>query len=358
MKKITTLAALAILLTACTKDKTKTVTKIDPVTGDTIKVEVPVGDSAVVGTSQDTASPQQVYAFTENNGVYTQQFRLQKGETYPLVTFQRNIQTMTGPDGKSVSATSQSTDDMTFTVNDFKDGVYDLSVNLIGKTNSQTANGKTVSIDTKAAAPSDANLKIMWTINKALTGNKLQMKMKENGEVVSISGFDAIYNKISSAASAQIKDATEKAEFMKAFKQSFNEKILKEQFGKNLIILPKEGAKIGQKWTETENATPDGSVKLTTTYTLKSIENGVVTLTVSGGIPKKTDKRNQEGLSHSLSSELAQNGTIKFDQKTGWIINQNVSVKTTQTETISDGKQTQSMKSSTNSTVIVNPKNS
>nr|WP_262677100.1 DUF6263 family protein [Chryseobacterium taklimakanense] len=47
---------------------------------------------------------------------------------------------------------------------------------------------------------------------------------------------------------------------------------------------------MGQSWTETENATPDGSVKLTTTYTLKSVDNGLMTVTVSGGIPKKSDK--------------------------------------------------------------------
>ncbi|MDO5615909.1 MAG: DUF6263 family protein, partial [Cruoricaptor ignavus] len=289
---------------------------------------------------------------------YTQGFKLVKGETYPLVTFQRNVQTMTGPDGKSMSATSQSTDDMSFTVNDFQDGVYDISINLIGKSSSQTANGKTITVDTKAAAPTDANLKMMWNMNKALSGNKLQMKMKENGEIVSITGFDAIYNKIATAASSQIKEAKEKTEFQNAFKASFNEATIKEQFIQNILILPKAGAKIGQKWTETENASADGSVKLTTTYTLKSVENGIANLTVTGGIPKKTDKNNQEGISHSLSSELSQNGTIAIDQNTGWIINQNVTVKTTQTETISDGKESQTMKSTTASTVIVNPKNS
>ncbi|RXM51011.1 hypothetical protein BOQ60_26540, partial [Chryseobacterium sp. CH1] len=46
---------------------------------------------------------------------------------------------------------------------------------------------------------------------------------------------------------------------------------------------------------------------------------------------------------------------IKFDESTGWITNQNITVKTTQIETISDGKQSQSMKSVSNSSVMVNP---
>ncbi len=60
-------------------------------------------------------------------------------------------------------------------------------------------------------------------------------------------------------------------------------------------------------------------------------------------------------MTHSMSSELSQNGVIKFDQNTGWITNQNITVKTTQIETISDGKESQSMKSVSNSSVMVNP---
>lgn len=353
MKKLTAIALLSITMVACKKD-TKTVTKTDPVTGETITVEAPVSDSAaaeIPAAAAVISGP----AINETNGVYKQAFNLEKGKTYPLVTKQKNVQTMTGPDGKSMSGTTQSTDEMSFTVNDFKDGVYDITINLLGKSNSQTANGKTVTIDTKAAAPAGEELKMMWTINKALVGNKLQMKMKNTGEVVSISGFDPIYTKVSNAASGQIKEAEQKKAFVDGFKENFNEATIKEQFTKNLLILPKEGAKIGQKWSETENASPDGSVKLTTTYTLQSVENGVVKLLVSGGIPKKSDKQTQEGVTRTVSFDLSQNGTVLLDQNTGWVKNQNVTVKTSQSETLSDGKQSQSMKTSSTATVIVNP---
>lgn len=355
MKKIIAIAVLSLTVMACKKD-TKTVTKVDPKTGKTVTVEVPVTDSTEV-KNQDVTTTDNALAIAEHNGVYTQQFKLQKGETYPLTTFQRNVQTLTSPDGKTASGTANSTDEMSFTVVDFKDGVYDIDINILGKSSSQSANGKTVSVDTKGAAPKDANLKAMWSVNKALVGNKLKMKLKQNGEIVSISGFDTIYNKVNTATAAFIKDAKEKSAFLDGFKQSFNEKAIKEQLANNLAVLPKAGAKIGQSWTESENASADGSVKLTTKYTLKSVENGIVTISVNGGIPKKTDKQTQEGVTHSISSELSQSGTVTLDQKTGWIKNQNISVKTNQAETLSDGKQTQTMKSNTTTTVIVNPQN-
>ena len=351
MKKFTAIALLAITLVACKKE-TKTVTKVDPETGKTITVEVPVtnSDSLKVETPQA-----EVFAIRDSLGVYKQTFKLEKGETYPLVTYQKDVQTMTAPDGKSQSGTSEMTDEMSFTVNDLKDGIYDITINLTGKRNSQSANGKTVAIDTKQAEPKDEQLKMMWKVNKALVGNKLNLKMNESGKVLSITGFDTIYNKISASVGPAIKDAKEKAGFVNSFKQSFNEKMLKDQFTKNLLLIPAKGAKIGDKWSQSENATPDGKIKLTTTYTLKSVDDGIAKIAVSGGIPKKSDKQTKEGVTRSMSSELSQNGTITLDQKTGWVKNQNIAVKTTQTETLSDGKQSQTMKSVSNSTVVVNP---
>lgn len=348
MKKFTAIALISIALISCKKE-TQTITKVDPKTGKTITVEVPVSDSA---TAENAVSN---VAIKDSMGVYKQTFQLEKGKTYPLTTYQKDVQTMTAPDGKSQSGTSETTDEMSFLVNNFENGIYDITINLLGKRNSQSANGKSVVVDTKLAEPKEEQLKMMWKVNKALVGNKLNLKMDQNGKVISITGFDPIYSKVTASVGSVIKDAKQKTAFANSFKESFNEKVLKEQFSKNLILIPAKGIKIGEKWSESENATPDGKIKLTTNYILKSVDNGVATIAVNGGIPKKSDKKTQEGITRSMSSELSQNGIITLDQNTGWIKNQTISVKTTQTETLSDGKQSQSMKSVSNSTVVVNP---
>ena len=181
------------------------------------------------------------------------------------------------------------------------------------------------------------------------------MKMDTKGNVISITGFDAVYAKISKAISGLVKDANQRASVVASLKESFNEKVLKDQFAKNLTIIPKKGVKIGEKWSTSESADESGKFKVTSNYVLKSVGNGIAEISVTGGIPKKEEKKSQGEMTHSMSSELAQNGTIKFDQNTGWITNQNINVKTTQIETISDGKQSQSMKSVSNSSVMVNP---
>ena len=349
MKKITAIAILSIALISCNKE-TKTVTKVDPKTGKTITMEVPVTDSITV--KKELA---EISAIKDSAGIYKQTFKLVKGQTYPLVTLQKDTQTVTAPDGKTQTGTSQNKDEMSFTVNNFENGIYDISINLLGKRNEQTANGKTIAIDSKLAEPKEDQLKMMWKMNKALVGNKLNMKMTDNGKVISVTGFEPIYSKVSSTIGTVIKDPKQKDAFVKNFKESFNEKVLKDQFSKNLTLIPTKGVKIGEKWTETENATPDGRVKIFTTYTLKSVGNGNAVISVAGGIPRKSEKKSQEGITRNVSSELSQNGTITLDANTGWIKNQNISVKTMQSETLSDGKQSQTMKSVSNSSVMINP---
>ncbi|WP_284464188.1 DUF6263 family protein [Chryseobacterium sp.] len=346
MKNIAALALISsIALVSCKKETAK-ITKVDPKTGKTVTVEVPADSVAKVAENP---------AIKDSAGIITQSFKLEKGKTYPLTTYQRDVKTMTDPQGKSITATTESTDEMNFTVNDIKGNVYEMTLNLVSKRSSQSAQGKTVVVDTKLPLPKEDDLKMIWNINKALTSNKLDMKMDTKGNVISITGFDAVYTKVTTALTPLIKEANERASVVASLKQSFNEKVLKDQFTKNLAVIPKKGVKIGEKWTTSENADPSGSIKVTSNYVLKSLGNGTAEITVSGGIPKKTEKKAQGPITHSLSSELVQNGTIKFDESTGWITNQNINVKTTQIESITDGKQSQSMTSVSNSSVMVNP---
>ena len=346
MKKITAIALISIALISCKKE-TKTVTKVDPKTGKTVTVEVPVEDKEVAKVENP--------AIKDSLGVYRATFKLEKGKTYPFTTYQRDLQTLS--DGKqSMTGTNESTDEMSFTVDNIDaKGNYDISMVLVGKRMSTSSQGKTQSIDTKGAAPTDQNQKFMWAVQKAQTGNKLNIKMDKNGKILSIKGFDAIYKKVNTTITPIVKDAAQIKAFMENFKTGYSEKILKEEFGKNINVLPTKGAKIGESWNETVNVTPDGSVKLSTTYTLKSVENGIAEISVKGGIPRKSQSNSQNGVSHTISLDGTQNGTIRVDANSGWILGSKLNMNTTQKESFSDGKQSQVMSKKTNSLVTINP---
>ncbi|MCD9853097.1 DUF6263 family protein [Epilithonimonas sp. JDS] len=343
MKKITALALIAITLVACKKE-TKTVTRVDPKTGKTETVTVEVSD-------EEASKPK---AIADSSGIFKQKFILEKGVTYPLVSYQREIQSLNTPDGKTMSATTETTDEMSVTVNDFKDNIYDLTLNMVGKRMSNTSNGKTVSIDTKQAAPKEEALKMDYLVSKGLAGNKLNVKMDAYGNIKSVTGFDAVYNNLKKAIAGTVKDTKQQTAFIESFKTGFNEAMMKEQLGKNLKLLPAKGAKIGDKWTDSEDIVP-GKVKQTLTFTLTKVEDGKAEISVTGVIPSKSDKQSQNGMTHTMSVGGTESGKIIIDENTGWLLNQNLSIKTNQKESVSDGKQTQSMSKNSTTSIIINP---
>jgi len=343
MKKITALALIAITLVACKKE-TKTVTRVDPKTGKTETVTVEV-------SPEEASKPK---AITDSSGVYKQKFILEKGVTYPLVSYQREIQSLTTPDGKTMSGTNETTDEMSITVNDFKDNFYDLTLNMTGKRMSSAANGKTVVIDTKQAAPTEDGLKMDYLVSKGLAGNKLNVKMDSYGNIKTVSGFDVVYNNLKKAIAGTVKDTKQQDAFIESFKAGFNENMMKEQLGKNLKLLPSKGAKIGEKWTDSEDIVP-GKVKQTLTFTLVKVEDGKAEISVTGIIPSKNDKQTQNGMTHTMSVSGTESGKIIIDENTGWLLNQNLSIKTTQKESVSDGKKTQSMSKNSTTSIIINP---
>ncbi|MCG2793533.1 MAG: DUF6263 family protein [Weeksellaceae bacterium] len=343
MKKLTAFALIALALIACKKE-TKTITKVDPKTGKTETVTVEV-------SPEESAKPK---AIADSSGVYKQKFILEKGATYPLVSYQREIQSLTAPDGKTMSATNETTDEMSVTVNDFKDNIYSLTLNMTGKRMSNSANGKTMVIDTKQAAPKEDALKMDYLVSKGLAGNKLNVKMDAFGNIKTVSGFDVVYNNLKKAIAGTVKDKKQQDAFIESFKAGFNENMMKEQLGKNLKLLPSKGAKIGDKWTDSEDIVP-GKVKQNLTFTLLKVEDGKAEIGLTGVIPSKSDKQTQNGMTHTMSVGGTESGKIIIDENTGWLLNQNLNIKTTQKESVTDGKQTQTMSKNSTTSIIINP---
>ena len=341
IKRIFALGVIGLALVACNNDK-KTEQKTNSDLGKVENIEKKEEENIVQKAISDSA------------GVYTQKFILEKGKTYPFSSVQKEVQTIKDPSGKSMKGTQEIVDERNIVVNDFQNGVYDLTINILGKKMTSIADGKTVVIDTKQPAPKEEQLKNIWTINNTLVGSKFSVKMKENGEVISIKGIDELYKKVEKAITPFVKEAEQKKQFVEFFKQGFNEKMIKEEFSAGINILPKKGVKLGESWTISENIDPEGKVKSNITYTLNKIENGVAEVSVTGNIPAKSNKQTQNGITMTMSVEGSQNGTLKIDENSGWVLSSKMNIKTTNKQTMTDGKRTETMTAVSESTVSVN----
>ena len=341
IKRIFALGVIGLALVACNNDK-KTEQKTNSDSGKVENVEKKEEENIIQKAISDSA------------GVYTQKFILEKGKTYPFSSVQKEVQTIKDPSGKSMKGTQEIVDERNIVVNDFQNGVYDLTINILGKKMTSIADGKTVVIDTKQPAPKEEQLKNIWTINNTLVGSKFSVKMKENGEVISIKGIDELYKKVEKAITPFVKEAEQRKQFVEFFKQGFNEKMIKEEFSAGINILPKKGVKLGESWTISENIDPEGKVKSNITYTLNKIENGVAEVSVTGNIPAKSNKQTQNGITMTMSVEGSQNGTLKIDENSGWVLFSKMNIKTTNKQTMTDGKRTETMTAVSESTVSVN----
>ena len=341
IKRIFALGVIGLALVACNNDK-KTEQKTNSDSGKVENVEKKEEENIVQKAISDSA------------GVYTQKFILEKGKTYPFSSVQKEVQTIKDPSGKSMKGTQEIVDERNIVVNDFQNGVYDLTINILGKKMTSIADGKTVVIDTKQPAPKEEQLKNIWTINNTLVGSKFSVKMKENGEVISIKGIDELYKKVEKAITPFVKEAEQRKQFVEFFKQGFNEKMIKEEFSAGINILPKKGVKLGESWTISENIDPEGKVKSNITYTLNKIENGVAEVSVTGNIPAKSNKQTQNGITMTMSVEGSQNGTLKIDENSGWVLSSKMNIKTINKQTMTDGKRTETMTAVSESTVSVN----
>lgn len=341
IKRIFALGVIGLALVACNNDK-KTEQKTNSDSGKVENVEKKEEENIVQKAISDSA------------GVYTQKFILEKGKTYPFSSVQKEVQTIKDPSGKSMKGTQEIVDERNIVVNDFQNGVYDLTINILGKKMTSIADGKTVVIDTKQPAPKEEQLKNIWTINNTLVGSKFSVKMKKNGEVISIKGIDELYKKVEKAITPFVKEAEQRKQFVEFFKQGFNEKMIKEEFSAGINILPKKGVKLGESWTISENIDPEGKVKSNITYTLNKIENGVAEVSVTGNIPAKSNKQTQNGITMTMSVEGSQNGTLKIDENSGWVLFSKMNIKTTNKQTMTDGKRTETMTAVSESTVSVN----
>ena len=56
----------------------------------------------------------------------------------------------------------------------------------------------------------------------------------------------------------------------------------------------------------------------------------------------------------TMSVEGSQNGTLKIDENSGWVLSSKMNIKTTNKQMMTDGKRTETMTAVSESTVSVN----
>ena len=176
----------------------------------------------------------------------------------------------------------------------------------------------------------DDQMGLMKKIFTGIKGKAFTMMVDEEGNVLSVSGFDEI---IKSMIDSSGVNEDMKLQMKVSLRDQFNEQELKNQFAQVFMIFPNKSVKVGDSWQKDYRMGGKMPANFSTTYTVKKMEADQVTLDAktiiapAGGEMEVTGK---------------QAGTLLVDSRNGLVINaefsQNMETKTQDLQIIINGK--------------------
>lgn len=283
----------------------------------------------------------------QDNGKKKYQLNLEKGKTYPFNLRESEEQTLSSPKG-SESIKNESYDEINFTVQDTKNDKYQLLVTFVSKSNKVSAQGKTISVDTKTVKPNDENLARTYTLFKALVGTSFNLEVDKNGKVTDTKNMENIYKKVEK----ELKPNLKKEEFDAVFsgiKATLNPEVFKKQFEAILVKFPSQGVQQGDSWKDKpEKSISDINYKLTT------LDDNQAIISVSSAMKPDSKSQSQNGLTMTASISGNQTGTLTVDAQSGWMKNAKIVTKVTETQVLTDGKRTEKVSKTVTSSTQVN----
>jgi hypothetical protein len=261
---------------------------------------------------------------------YTLEYKLAKGETYKInvLTDLTMNQEMMDQDMKIAILMDMK---MHYDVTDVQANLitmnlmYDaVSMDMDMDMGAMGATKMSFNSNTEETVATSENMSAMF---KAMTGIPVEMKISKQGKVESVSGFDKIFTTML-ATFAEDVDEQVKIQTEEMLKQQFNNESAKSMFQQISAYFPEKPIGIGEDWkVSMDIKTGQFSLKSDMDMTLKSVEENIATLEVSGSISTPEDGIVQEiqGMETKTSMKGTQQGTIKIDINTGWPVNSEIS---------------------------------
>lgn len=121
----------------------------------------------------------------------------------------------------------------------------------------------------------DDPMNLMKKLFSGIKGKAFTMKVDEEGNVLSVTGFDEIINGMVDSAGV---NEDMKMQMRVSLRDQFNEEELKNQFAQAFMIFPNRVVKAGDSWQKKYNMGGKMPAAFSTTYTVKKMDNEQVTL--------------------------------------------------------------------------------
>lgn len=175
----------------------------------------------------------------------------------------------------------------------------------------------TMDIDTDQPQPAfNANdpMTIASRLFHGLKGQSFNMKVSEAGDLVEITGFETIVDKMveSATAGTGIPDAAKQG-MRDGMSKQFNAESMKEQLQQAFNIFTSKPVKVGDSWEKKIGTSGNKKMKMTNTYTVRSISDREVVLAVRSVVDEMVTD-------NGVTMTGNQEGTVVVEPATGMLI--------------------------------------
>jgi hypothetical protein len=154
---------------------------------------------------------------------------------------------------------------------------------------------------------------------KAMLGAQFTMKLTKAGKVESITGVDEMMANIMNELGTN--DPAQKAMVEQSLKKMLSNEAMAETIERSMNIYPTTPVAVGDSWKHTMEVAIGMPMTVNTTYTLKSITNGVAELGVQSTVANNANAKPMEMMGMEMNYNLSgtQKGTMNVNVEDGWI---------------------------------------
>jgi hypothetical protein len=162
-------------------------------------------------------------------------------------------------------------------------------------------------------------------IFKALIDKPFEIVMNKLGKIESVKGLESFADAMMNSFSDSVPETT-RQQIAGQFGSQFSEESFKLQFEQIAGYFPDKPIGTGDSWNvEMDTKVSNFTVKINMKFTLKSIEDNVINLTIEGtsSTPKGYEQEINGG-KIKLALKGSQKGTMKVNKDTGWVISSDI----------------------------------
>lgn len=219
-----------------------------------------------------------------------------------------------------------------------KDNTYTINSTIKSIYFKSTGSGGTYEYDSlRDTAKNDINSMMMTSF----IGKSFTIKITPTGEVKEVTGFDELINtQIDNLPLGDEYKTTEK----NILKQFFGKDSLKQQVEQMFKVYPDKKVNVGDKWSTKMSTSLGIPMIIDSTFQLKEEKDAIATVSEYSKIYVDQNKKTVkiDGMNEKANVSGVQNSTIKINENSGLIIDQEITQKLTGTIGMNKDKQSAS----------------